>query len=57
AFTKTVAKTGIEMEALTAVAVSSLTVYDMCKSIDKSIEISNIKLLSKTGGKSGDFKR
>lgn len=56
AFAKTVAKTGIEMEALTAVSVSALTIYDMCKSIDKSIVIKEIKLISKTGGKSGDFR-
>lgn len=55
-FAKTVEKTGIEMEALTAVSIASLTVYDMCKAIDKSIKISNIKLLSKTGGKSGNYK-
>jgi len=55
-FAKTVAKTGIEMEALTAVSIAALTVYDMCKAIDKSIKISGIKLLSKTGGKSGDYK-
>lgn len=55
-FAKTVAKTGIEMEALTAVSIASLTVYDMCKAHDKSIKISDIRLLSKTGGKSGDFK-
>lgn len=48
-------KTGIEMEALTAVSVSALTVYDMCKAIDRKIEIREIKLLEKTGGKS-DFK-
>jgi molybdenum cofactor biosynthesis protein MoaC len=54
-FAKTVAKTGVEMEALTAVSIAALTVYDMCKALDKSIEISNIKLLSKTGGKSGDY--
>ncbi len=53
---KTVAQTGIEMEALTAVSVAALTVYDMCKAIDKSIRITGIKLLSKTGGKSGDYK-
>ncbi|MBI2419041.1 MAG: cyclic pyranopterin monophosphate synthase MoaC [Ignavibacteriales bacterium] len=47
--------TGIEMEALTAVSVAALTVYDMCKAIDKGIIISGIKLLSKTGGKSGDY--
>lgn len=52
---RTEAKTGIEMEALTAVSVAALTIYDMCKAIDKSIVISNIMLKSKTGGKSGDF--
>jgi len=54
---KTKSKTGVEMEALTAASVSALTVYDMCKALDKSIEISNIKLLSKSGGKSGDYIR
>lgn len=48
-------KTGIEMEALTAVSVTALTVYDMCKAIDRKMEIKEIKLLEKTGGKS-DFK-
>lgn len=48
-------KTGIEMEALTAVNVAALTVYDMCKAIDRKMEIREVKLLSKTGGKS-DFK-
>jgi len=52
---KTNAKTGVEMEALTAVSVAALTIYDMCKSVDKSITISKIHLLSKTGGKSGDY--
>lgn len=56
-FAKTTAQTGIEMEALTAVSVSALTVYDMCKAIDKSIIISEIKLISKTGGKSGNYSR
>ncbi len=56
-FAKTEAKTGIEMEALTAASAAALTVYDMCKALDKSIEISNIKLLKKTGGKSGNFMR
>lgn len=56
-FAKTNSVTGIEMEALTAVSVAALTVYDMCKALDKSIEIREIKLLSKTGGKSGDFSR
>lgn len=45
--------TGVEMEALTAAAVSALTIYDMCKAVDKSIMIKDIKLLKKTGGKSG----
>jgi len=49
------AKTGVEMEALTAVAVAALTVYDMCKAIDKTMEIGGVRLLSKTGGKSGDW--
>ena len=55
-FAKTVGKTGIEMEALTAVSIAALTVYDMCKALDKSIKISGVKLLSKTGGKSGDYR-
>jgi molybdenum cofactor biosynthesis protein MoaC len=55
-FAKTVSQTGIEMEALTAVSVAALTVYDMCKAVDKSITISHIKLLTKTGGKSGTYK-
>ncbi len=53
---KTTSVTGVEMEALTAASIAALTVYDMCKAVDKSIVISEIKLLSKTGGKSGDFK-
>lgn len=48
-------KTGVEMEALTAVSAALLTIYDMCKGIDKRMEIGKIHLLSKTGGKSGDF--
>lgn len=52
---KTTAQTGIEMEALTAVSITALTIYDMCKALDKSILIKEIKLLSKTGGKSGKF--
>ena len=51
------AKTGVEMEALTAVAVAALTVYDMCKAIDKTMEIGGVRLISKTGGKSGDWQR
>lgn len=54
-FAKTTAQTGIEMEALTAASVAALTIYDMCKALDKSITIKEIKLLSKTGGKSGKF--
>ncbi len=50
-------KTGVEMEALTAVSMAALTIYDMCKAVDKSMKISDIRLLSKTGGKSGDFSR
>jgi cyclic pyranopterin phosphate synthase len=50
-------KTGVEMEALTAAAVAALTVYDMTKALDKSIEIQDLYLLGKTGGKTGDFKR
>ena len=52
---KTSSKTGVEIEALTAVAVSCLTIYDMCKYLNKSINIKNIKLISKKGGKSGNF--
>jgi len=53
----TTAETGVEMEALVAVSVSALAVYDMCKGADKSIEIRNIVLERKTGGKSGDYRR
>ena len=49
---KSTSKTGVEMEALTAVSISCLTIYDMCKSLDKNIIIDNIKLISKKGGKS-----
>ena len=52
---KTSSKTGVEIEALTSVAVSCLTIYDMCKYLNKSIKIKNIKLISKKGGKSGNF--
>ena len=51
------AKTGVEMEALTAATVAALTVYDMCKSMNKGIEIGPIRLESKTGGKSGSYRR
>jgi cyclic pyranopterin phosphate synthase len=49
--------TGVEMEALTAVSVAALTVYDMCKAVQKDMTITNIRLLQKTGGKSGDYLR
>jgi cyclic pyranopterin phosphate synthase len=51
------AQTGVEMEALIAVSVAALTVYDMCKAVDKAMTITDVRLESKTGGKSGDFKR
>ena len=51
----TTGKTGVEMEAITGVSVAALTVYDMCKALNKGIVIGEIKLLSKTGGKSGDY--
>ena len=54
---KITGKTGVEMEALVAVSVASLTVYDMCKAIDRGITISDIKLISKSGGKSGRYER
>jgi cyclic pyranopterin phosphate synthase len=53
----TTSQTGVEMEALTAAAVAALTVYDMTKALDKSIEIQDVFLIEKTGGKSGDYKR
>jgi cyclic pyranopterin phosphate synthase len=53
----TTAQTGVEMEALTAVCIAALTVYDMTKALDKSIEIQDVYLVEKTGGKSGDFRR
>lgn len=51
------AQTGVEMEALTAVSVAALTVYDMCKALDKGMTITDIRLELKTGGKSGDYRR
>jgi cyclic pyranopterin monophosphate synthase len=53
----TVAQTGVEMEALTAAAIAALTIYDMTKALDKEIEIREVHLLEKTGGKSGTFRR
>ena len=55
--TKTVGKTGVEMEALTAVTIAALSIYDMCKAIDKDMVIGEIKLLRKSGGKSGLYER
>ncbi|MEO9255060.1 MAG: cyclic pyranopterin monophosphate synthase MoaC [Tepidiformaceae bacterium] len=52
---KTTGKTGVEMEALTAVSVAALTVYDMCKAVDKGMRIEGVRLLEKHGGKSGDW--
>lgn len=57
AFVKTKGNTGVEMEALTAASICALTVYDMCKAIDKGMVIGQTYLLEKTGGKNGDFKR
>ena len=54
---RTTGKTGVEMEALTAVGVAALTVYDMCKAVDRAMNIENIRLISKCGGKSGAFQR
>lgn len=57
AMVKLSSKTGVEMEALTAVSITCLTIYDMAKAADKAMEIVNIRLLEKSGGKSGDFRR
>lgn len=57
ATTRCTGKTGVEMEALTAVSVAALTVYDMCKAVDREMVITDIRLLSKTGGRSGTFRR
>jgi cyclic pyranopterin phosphate synthase len=57
AYLKSTGPTGVEMEAMTAVSVAALTVYDMCKSITKDIEITDVRLLAKTGGSSGDYRR
>lgn len=54
---KLAGKTGVEMEALTAATVAALTIYDMCKALEKSMVISGVRLLAKSGGKSGDFHR
>ncbi|MFH1798949.1 MAG: cyclic pyranopterin monophosphate synthase MoaC [Candidatus Omnitrophota bacterium] len=54
---KATAKTGVEMEAMVACSVAALTVYDMCKMFSKSIKISNVELIEKQGGKSGDYRK
>jgi cyclic pyranopterin phosphate synthase len=54
---KLVGKTGVEMEALTAISVAALTVYDMCKAVDKGMQIVDIRLTHKSGGKSGTYER
>jgi cyclic pyranopterin phosphate synthase len=54
---KTVGRTGVEMEAMTAVAVTALTIYDMCKAVDREITLTDIQLIAKEGGKSGAFVR
>ncbi len=53
---ETTAQTGVEMEALTAATVAALTIYDMAKAVDRGMVISGIRLVEKTGGKSGDYK-
>jgi cyclic pyranopterin phosphate synthase len=57
ALARTSAVTGVEMEAMVAASVAALTVYDMCKALDKGIEIRQVVLLRKSGGKSGDYRR
>jgi len=57
AVARIVGKTGVEMEALTAVSVAALTIYDMCKAVDRAMRIEDIRLVRKSGGKSGDFVR
>jgi molybdenum cofactor biosynthesis protein MoaC len=57
AITKSEGPTGVEMEALTAVAVAALTIYDMCKAASKDISVTDVRLLAKTGGQSGDYRR
>jgi len=54
---RTVWRTGVEMEAMTAVAAAALTIYDMCKAVDRSLSIERIQLLEKSGGRSGHFRR
>ncbi|MCY3544656.1 MAG: cyclic pyranopterin monophosphate synthase MoaC [Chloroflexi bacterium] len=53
---KTTGKTGVEMEALTAVSIAALTIYDMCKAVDRAMQIESVRLIRKSGGQSGDFR-
>lgn len=53
---KTTGKTGVEMEALTAVSIAALTIYDMCKAVDRGMQIESVRLIRKSGGQSGDFR-
>jgi len=55
AVVRTTGKTGVEIEALTAISVAGLTIYDMCKAIDRKMKLTDVRLVKKTGGKSGDF--
>jgi cyclic pyranopterin phosphate synthase len=57
AIVRTTGQTGVEMEALTAVAVAGLTIYDMCKAVDRAMTITDIRLMKKSGGKSGTYER
>lgn len=57
AISKTIARTGVEMEALVAVSVAGLTIYDMCKSVDRVMELHGVRLMEKTGGQNGDYFR
>lgn len=57
AIVNTTGKTGVEMEALTAVSVAALTIYDMCKAVDKGMTVEFVRLTAKSGGKSGDYRR
>ena len=53
---KTTAQTGVEMEALTAASIAALTIYDMCKAVDRAMRIDDVRLISKSGGQSGDYR-
>jgi len=57
AVARTVGRTGVEMEALVAVAVAALTIYDMCKATDREMSVERVRLVAKRGGRSGEFRR